>query len=74
VIIPEILALYNEYYTKRGNMSAQQDIIDKYGEMIPPGKEAEMCARCGECEDKCPQQLPIRNFIRRAAEIFKRKR
>ncbi len=73
VFIPEILTLYNEYYTKRGNLNAQQDIINKYNEKIPLESGADICAKCGECEDKCPQQLPIRKFLTRVAWSFKRK-
>ena len=74
VAIPELLALYNEYYTKRGDMSAQQDVINKHDEIIPPEKGAEMCARCGECEEKCPQQLPIRDALRKVARSLRRTR
>ena len=73
VVIPEILTFYNEYYTKRGNTNAQQDIIKKYLDMILPETRAEICAKCGECEDKCPQQLPIRKLLVRAAWSFKTK-
>ncbi|MCK5403122.1 4Fe-4S dicluster domain-containing protein, partial [Candidatus Bathyarchaeota archaeon] len=59
--------------TKRGNVNAQQDIINKYNEKIPLESGADICAKCGECEDKCPQQLPIRKFLTRVAWSFKRK-
>jgi predicted aldo/keto reductase-like oxidoreductase len=72
VAIPDILSLCNEYYTKRGNMGAQKDIISKYLERIPAENRAEMCAKCGECEDQCPQHLPIRKLLEQAVWLFKR--
>ncbi len=70
VAIPEILTLYNEFFTKR-DKEAQQEIAAKYSETIPTDKRSDMCVRCGECEEKCSQQLPIRNLITRAARSFK---
>ena len=70
VDIPEVLAIYNEYYRKRGDTKAQQEVVNKYSKRIPPEKSAKQCAKCGECEGKCPQQLPIRNMIARAVRRF----
>jgi predicted aldo/keto reductase-like oxidoreductase len=67
VAIPDILALYNEYYTKRDDSSTQEEIKNKYRTSITPERGAGLCVQCGECEDKCPQQLPIRNLLTRAA-------
>jgi predicted aldo/keto reductase-like oxidoreductase len=33
---------------------------------------AENCIQCGECEEKCPYNLPIRELIRENYEFFKR--
>lgn len=72
VAIPDILALYNEYHVNRGNADEQEMIKDRYYETISQENMADKCASCGECEDKCPQQLPIRNLISRAARLLKR--
>jgi predicted aldo/keto reductase-like oxidoreductase len=71
VAIPDILALYNEYYTKRGNLSARQELIAKYLETMPPETRAELCAKCGACEEQCPQQIPIRNLLTQVGWFFK---
>jgi len=71
VAIPEIMALYNQFYTKKNDRNAQREIAAKYGETIPVENRAERCLKCGECETKCPQQLPIRSLLTRAARSFK---
>jgi len=72
VAIPEILTLYNEFFKKRSEPQSQQETKDSYQEIIKSGKGADNCIRCGECEEKCPQQLPIRNLISRANGSFTR--
>jgi predicted aldo/keto reductase-like oxidoreductase len=67
VAIPEILGLYNEYY-----MSGQSDEIkQKYWEKITPETHSSNCISCGICEEKCPQELPIRKFMGETARMFK---
>ena len=36
------------------------------------GKASE-CIGCGGCEGVCPQQLPIRDLLAKAAETFEKK-
>ena len=31
---------------------------------------ATLCIQCGECLDKCPQQIEIPDFMEKANEIF----
>jgi predicted aldo/keto reductase-like oxidoreductase len=31
---------------------------------------ASACVQCGECEEKCPQHLPIRDYLQDAADYF----
>ena len=31
---------------------------------------ASKCADCGECEEKCPQQIPIREKLKEVKELF----
>jgi len=66
VNIPQIISLYNEYY-----MEGRSDKIkSKYLEQITQESQAGRCGKCGKCEEFCPQQLPIRNILSRAAMIF----
>jgi hypothetical protein len=66
VDIPSIFGLVNEYYIK--NMS--EDVKTKYWQQIAPESRAKRCARCGKCEELCPQRLPIRKHLRSAAFMF----
>ena len=72
VEIPDIFTLYNEHYTKRLDSKAREEVVNKYRESVPPEGRAKNCAKCGECEDKCPQKLPIRNLLQDAASTFER--
>ena len=75
VDIPKILALVNELYKiDRGDREAAQKIVNQYHETVPPEKGVTNCAKCGECEEKCPQQLPISNLIQRATRRLERNR
>ena len=64
--IPQIISLYNEYYVK--NMS--EEVKKKYRENIKRGNQAKQCAKCGKCEELCPQKLSIREVMNRAAWVF----
>jgi hypothetical protein len=66
VNITEIISLYNEFYVK----SMSDEVKAKYWEHITPESQAKKCVACGKCEELCPQQLPIRDIIKRATWIF----
>jgi hypothetical protein len=66
VNIPEVISLYNEYFMKGQN----DEVKKKYWEHITPESQAKRCARCGKCEEVCPQKLTIRDVLNRAQWIF----
>lgn len=66
VDVPGIIALFNEYYMKNRDSSVQA----KYRKQITSSNSAKRCARCGKCEELCPQHLPIKDTMNRAAFIF----
>jgi predicted aldo/keto reductase-like oxidoreductase len=66
VNVPEIFSLYNEYYV----VNRDDEIKRKYWEHITPESQAKRCARCGRCEELCPQHLQIREILSRAAMLF----
>jgi len=70
VDIPQIISLYNEYYAK----DRDDAVKSKYWEHITQESQAKRCARCGKCEELCPQQLPIKEILNRAAMLFEQER
>jgi len=66
VDIPTILSLYNEHHMSGGSGEAKT----KYWRDIDPENHASNCIACGECEMKCPQQLPIRKFMNEISRLF----
>ena len=74
VVIPEIFNFFNEHSTKRGDQDAQQEVVKRYAEAIPPENGAKRCAKCGQCEEKCPQKLPVRKLVQQAGWVFERDR
>ena len=40
------------------------------GLWFPKGNRADDCVACGECEDKCPQKIPIREQLKLAHEAL----
>jgi predicted aldo/keto reductase-like oxidoreductase len=64
--IPKLVSYYNDsqvYNNSRG-------IKAEYIKWIPAGRHASDCIGCGECEDKCPQALPIVQIMNEAAQEF----
>jgi predicted aldo/keto reductase-like oxidoreductase len=82
VNIPQILRLANDlyYWGDRGKpriaffysrMAKTQDDLEKrkaQGEEVEGA--AALCIQCGECLDKCPQQIEIPDFMEKANSIF----
>jgi len=66
VDIPRVISLYNEYYI----MGMSAEVKKKYREQVNPKNQAKKCVQCGECEEKCPQRLSIREVMSRAAMVF----
>ncbi len=74
VEIPVIFTFYNEYYRKQGDPEAQKEVVNRYDRDVAAENGAKKCVKCGECEEKCPQRLPIRQLLRKATRIFERNR
>jgi hypothetical protein len=64
--IPTILGYYNEYHMSGGDPKVKE----RYWEEISPEKHSEHCIACGECEEKCPQELPIRKLMNENNRLF----
>ena len=69
VAIPEIFALYNQYYSTKDD-----SVKARYSEQLAAENRASRCVECGQCEELCPQQLPIRDLMRGASRTFESSR
>jgi predicted aldo/keto reductase-like oxidoreductase len=67
VDIPDILGYYNEYHLSGGN----EEVKTSYWQNMDPENHAQNCIACGICEEKCPQELPIRKFMSETTWLFR---
>lgn len=61
--IPAVF-LFEGYYSRYG---LKEWSIDRYTSLP---KTASDCIECGACEDRCPYNLPIREMLKKTAEIL----
>jgi uncharacterized protein len=57
--IPFLFELYNAGHMYGG----LQQVRDAFTRWVPVEKRPDQCAKCRECEDKCPQHLPICDLL-----------
>jgi predicted aldo/keto reductase-like oxidoreductase len=66
VNIPRNFELYNQAVVY-GNQDLAKSL---YNWHMPEGERAEACIACGECEEKCPQQIEISEWMSRVHETL----
>jgi predicted aldo/keto reductase-like oxidoreductase len=66
VNIPRNFELYNQAVVY-GNQDLAKSL---YNWHMPEGERAEACIACGECEEKCPQQIEISEWMGRVHETL----
>jgi uncharacterized protein len=69
VAIPTMFSSYNDSFVfphKAGMVAAL------YNMFLKPEQRASACIECGECEEKCPQHLPIREELKNVHERLSR--
>jgi hypothetical protein len=64
--IPTVIDLLNQHRLYEGNEKVQQDYDLWFGQE----RRASACVSCGQCEEKCPQSLPIIEIMKKASAIF----
>jgi predicted aldo/keto reductase-like oxidoreductase len=70
VNIPRNFTLYNDYFLTNDDKT-RGHIKYIYGNLVlAPGEMADRCQRCGQCEEQCPQQLPVGEAMSKVAELF----
>ncbi len=71
VSIPECFEMYNRGHIYEDDEDARQHysmFLGGFFDGIP--HYASCCQECGECEGKCPQNLPIRYNLKKVTEYF----
>ena len=65
VNIPMVFSVYNDMYMFNDDMPAIT-----YNTLIGPGQNGANCVECGECEEKCPQNIEIIENLKGAHETL----
>jgi predicted aldo/keto reductase-like oxidoreductase len=71
VSIPECFEMFNRGHIYEDDADARQHytmFLGGFFDGIP--HYASCCQECGECEEKCPQSLPIRENLKQVASYF----
>ena len=64
--IPLVIDYYNQWHLYHADRTLKRD----YEMDVPAKKSPANCIACGECEQKCPQQLPVSDLMKDTARIF----
>jgi predicted aldo/keto reductase-like oxidoreductase len=72
VDIPSCFMYYNQAYTYDAKEKATGVYLWALNGSFSGGIPgfASCCVQCGECEEKCPQHLPIREYLQDVSEFF----
>jgi len=62
VTIPRIFSIYNDYKMYGDENGARRS----YNQFTKPENRADQCVECGECEQACPQQIEIIDWLKKA--------
>lgn len=68
VNIPKVFSYYNEMYIYNHPEMTKKD----FNLWIAPKQRPSACTECGICEEHCPQGLPIREWLKKAGEVFEK--
>ncbi len=66
VAIPDVFAIYNDLAMFEDLQRAQ----NSYNIFMDEDKRADKCVECGECLSKCPQQIEIPDWLKKAHEVL----
>ena len=65
VDIPGCFEVYNNVFMYNDDTTSRQAYLNFMSDVC-----ASKCSECGECEEKCPQALPIRENLKKVKELF----
>ncbi|HNX79793.1 MAG TPA: aldo/keto reductase [Prolixibacteraceae bacterium] len=69
VNIPGNFSYFNDYFMF-DSPKARENTIIFYHHFIQPDASPSACIECGQCEEKCPQKIPIIEELKRVGELF----
>ena len=73
VDIPTCFEVFNNLYMFGDSKTAKLTYLTRVaGGMGGEPALASLCENCGQCEDACPQHLPIQNLLQNVAEEFEK--
>lgn len=70
VAIPMLFGLYNQVFQFGDLEGAKRTYFGFLKESERPGN----CIECGLCEEKCPQKIPVREWLQRIQDFFEAQR
>jgi hypothetical protein len=71
VNIPACFEHFNSYHMFNGRTAVRLKYLGNLcGGMGVQKACASLCKKCGKCEEKCPQGLPIQEFLEEVAQTF----
>ena len=65
ILIPDLFNLYNKKVV-------YLDPGWGYASRTRENGKASACVECGQCEEICPQHLPVRNWLKKVAAVFEK--
>ena len=66
VQIPKVFSLYNNAAIYDDRASQKKE----YAALVAKDRSGRSCVECGQCEEACPQHLPVIEDLKRADEYF----
>ena len=67
VNIPHNFTMYNDLFA----FQTPENSLMLYQRMTSPEQRASNCIDCGECEEKCPQHIPIAQEMKKVHEALR---
>ena len=65
--IPNLFTMYNEAFMYHPFEKVAENYVKR---IVENNKHVEVCADCVQCEDVCPQNLPVREHLRELHDAF----